>query len=123
MVSLGLFQTPGRTTPLFFSLDIKQLFDGTNYETPVRRTMNLDVTAVEKAEESIDAFIEKRTREKADANKVEDFWREQDRRHQARRRNALRGEWADLSMAEDHARRRAQLMAEGGYEPPSPEAA
>jgi hypothetical protein len=93
MVSLGLFQTPGRTTPLFFSLDIKQLFDGTNYETPVRRTMNLDVTAVEKAEESIDAFIEKRTREKADANKVEDFWREQDRRHQARRRNALRGEW------------------------------
>jgi hypothetical protein len=55
--------------------------------------MNLDVTAVEKAEESIDAFIEKRTREKADANKVEDFWREQDRRHQARRRNALRGEW------------------------------
>ena len=80
--------------------------------------MNLDVTAVEKAEESIDAFIEKRARKMADANRVKEFRAEQDRREQARRRNTLRWEWADyhgrlhkahLSIAEDHARRRALI--------------
>ncbi len=95
--------------------------------------MDLDVGAIEKVEAELDRFVEKRAREKADANKVEEFWAEQDRRERAPRRNTLRWEWADyhgrlhkahLSIAEDHTRRRARLMAEGGYEPgPSGEAA
>jgi hypothetical protein len=44
------------------------------------------VAATEKAEKSIDAFIEKRARERADANKVEELWVESSRRVRERRR-------------------------------------
>lgn len=100
--------------------------------------MDLDVDKIEAAERveaELDRFIEKRAREKADANKVKEFWAAHDRRERARRRDTLRWEWADyhgrlhkahLSIAEDHVRRRAQLLAESGYvhgDGPSGEAA
>ena len=91
-----------------------------------RRDVIDDVDAVEAASAQIDQFIERRARERSDANKVEEFWQEQERCHRERRREANRKLWIDyygsmhrvhLGIAEGHARRRAQLMVEGGFEP------
>jgi hypothetical protein len=85
-----------------------------------------DLEDLEKAEQQIDQFIERRARQRDAANKEEEFWLEQDRRHRERRREANRKLWIDyygsmhrvhLGIAEGHARRRSQLLAEGGYEP------
>jgi hypothetical protein len=95
-----------------------------------------DIEATEKAEKSLDEFINRRAKAKEKANAEEEFWAEQDCRHRERRREANRKLWIDyygsmhrvhLGIAEGHARRRSQLMLEGGYEPDeapeSPEAA
>jgi hypothetical protein len=94
-----------------------------------------DVDAVEKAEAQIDAFISKRAKEREEANKLEEFWAEQERRHRERQREANRRAWIDhhgvmsrlhTGLAAEHADRRSRLLAECGYEPdeaPDPEAA
>jgi hypothetical protein len=125
-------------SPLFFfAQGIKQLFASTNRKTAERRLMigRKDLEDLEKSEQQIDQFIERRARQRDAANKEEEFWLEQDRRHRERRREANRKLWIDyywsmhrvhLGIAEGHARRRSQLLAEGGYEPgeaPGPEAA
>ena len=84
-----------------------------------------DVEALEQAEAQINAFIDRRAKERVDANNLEAFWAEEDRRIRERRREANRKLWIDyygsmhrvhLDIAEGHAKRRSQLMAEGGYE-------
>jgi hypothetical protein len=60
-----------------------------------RGVLNLEMAALEKAEQQIDQFIEKRAREKADANKVEELWAESDRRHRDRRREENREAWRE----------------------------
>jgi hypothetical protein len=84
-----------------------------------------DVDAVEAAEASIDQFISKRAREKADADRVEAAWVESARRHRARRRERNRQEWLGfyehmnrlhLGLAAEHADRRSRLLAECEYE-------
>ena len=94
-----------------------------------------DLEDLEKAEQQIDQFIERRARERADANKEEEFWLEQERRHRERRREANRRAWLDfyehmnllhLGLAAEHADKRSRLLAESGFEPdeaPGPEAA
>jgi hypothetical protein len=88
--------------------------------------MDIDVDKIEAASVSIDAFIEHRARQKADANAEEAAWAESERRVRAKRREENRRLWIDyygrmhhahLGIAEGHARRRSQLLAEGGYEP------
>ncbi len=84
-----------------------------------------DEEAAEKAEKSLDAFINSRSKARETANAEEELWRASERRVRERRRRSNRQEWIDyygsmhrvhLGIAEGHARRRAQLMAEGGYE-------
>jgi hypothetical protein len=94
-----------------------------------------DVEAAEAAEASINQFIERRAREKADANRIEEEWAISEHRHRERRREANRQEWLrfyehmnrlHLGLAAEHADRRSRLLAECGYEPeeaPGPEAA
>jgi hypothetical protein len=128
---------PEKRALSFFTLYIKQLFGTTDPESAERRRMieRTDYDEVERLETELDRFVEKRAREKAEANRTEEFWVEQERRHRERRRAANRKLWIDsygsmhrvhLGIAEGHARRRAQLMAEGGYEldeTPDPEVA
>jgi hypothetical protein len=97
--------------------------------------MDIDVDAIDRVEAELDAFIEKRAREKANANRVDEFWDEQDRRHRERQREENRRDWCDfhrqmqtlhLGLAAEHASRRSRLLAESGYEldeTPGPEAA
>ncbi len=84
-----------------------------------------DVDATERAERDLDAFINRRSRAKDKANTEEELWRASERRVREKRRRVNRQEWIDyygsmhrvhLGIAEGHARRRAQLMAEAGYE-------
>jgi hypothetical protein len=85
-----------------------------------------DVEAAERAEASLDAFINSRSKAKARANEEEELWRASERRVIAKRRLANKREWIDyygsmhrahIVIAEGHARRRAELIAEGGYDP------
>ena len=97
-----------------------------------------DVVASEKAEKSIDLFIEKRSKEAEKANREQKMLEEWDRRARARqlkRQKENRESWIEfhgrrhrvfLDLAGHHADRRSRLMAEAGYEPeetPGPEAA
>lgn len=94
-----------------------------------------DVEAVERAEASIDAFINKRHRGREKVNAEEEAWKESTRRVNEKRRLADRQAWIDhfghmhrlhLALADEHAAKRARLLAECGYEPeefPGPEAA
>ncbi len=89
----------------------------------------------EAVEQALDQFIERRARDREDANREEEAWKESTRRVNAKRREENRLAWIDyygrmhhahLGIAEDHARRRAQLLAEREYEPdeaPGPETA
>ena len=54
-----------------------------------------DVKAVEKVGVELDRFIEKRAREKADANKVEEIWRASERRHRYKIRLANGHAWVE----------------------------
>lgn len=62
--------------------------DTTQDETAERRRMTSgeDFEALERAEQQIDAFIEKRAREAKDAAAIDEAWRESERRHRERRR-------------------------------------
>jgi hypothetical protein len=72
-----------------------------------------DVEAIEAAEASLNQFIERRAREKADANHVEEEWAKQERRHLERRRERNRELWRfwHLSQAERFERTAAELAA------------
>jgi hypothetical protein len=112
------------------------LFVSTGCKTAERRLMigRKDLEDLEKAEQQIDQFIERRARQRDAANEEAAAWAESERRVRAKKREEHRRLWIDyegrmhhahLSLAEWHARRRSQLMAEGGYEevPDPPEAA
>jgi hypothetical protein len=84
-----------------------------------------DVAAVEKAEASLDAFINKRSKAKEKANAEEELWRASERRVREKRWQANRQAWIDhhglmhslhLALAGEHADKRSRLMAECGYE-------
>jgi hypothetical protein len=85
-----------------------------------------DVEAAERAEKSIDEFINKRARDKAEANKEEEELRAVARRIREKRRRDNRKLWIDhhgvmnalhTGLALEHANKRARLLAESGYEP------
>ena len=87
----------------------------------------MDIADLEKAEQQIDLFIERRAREVRDADAVEDLWAEQERRERARRREANRADWiayhahmnaVHSSIAADHADRRSRLLLEAEYDGP-----
>lgn len=93
-----------------------------------------DVDAVEAAEASIDQFIERRARDREDANREEEAWAESTRRVNEKRRRANRQAWLafyehmnrlHLGLAAEHADKRSRLMLEDGNEPDDrpPEAA
>ena len=78
---------------------------------------------VEQASASIDALIERRSREKANANLEADTWRASERRHNERERRVLRAEWfafysrlaASLrTSAERYERRAEELLEDDG---------
>jgi hypothetical protein len=95
----------------------------------------LDPVAAERAEKSIDEFINARSKAKEKANEEEALWRASERRVQERRRQANRQSWLayyehmsrlHTGLAAEHADRRSRLLAEdyaGLDEGPSPEAA
>jgi thiamine kinase-like enzyme len=53
-----------------------------------------DLEAAEKAESQIDAFILKRSRERDDANRIEEAWKESTRRVNEKRLRENRDAWA-----------------------------
>ena len=53
----------------------------------------MDPAHVEKVEAELDSFIERRARERADANKVDELWAESDRRERVRGREENREAW------------------------------
>ncbi len=75
---------------------------------------------VERASDQIDALIEKRSRQRSEANAVEESWKESVRKHNARLRRERQGEWycyfaalADsLRCSADHYERRARELLE-----------
>jgi hypothetical protein len=90
--------------------------------------VEFDVVAAETAEKSIDTFIERRSRSKgkSEANRLEEFWAASNRFANAKKRRENLIAWLDyfehlrelhLRLAEDHAKKRARLLAEAGYEP------
>jgi hypothetical protein len=85
--------------------------------------MELETTeAIEAAEHSINVFINKRARDREEANAVEDLWREGERRHKEKLRRENREAWAcyhahmqalhDALAAEHRAKAEALLVAE-----------
>lgn len=54
-----------------------------------------DVDALERAEQQIDEFIRKRSREKADEQKIAELWAESDRREREKRRRENRRAWLE----------------------------
>ncbi len=84
-----------------------------------RRMMDLfDLEAAEKAESQIDAFILKRSRERDDANRIEEAWKESTRRVNEKRLRENRDAWAahyeamyrtHARLASDHAARALAL--------------
>jgi hypothetical protein len=53
--------------------------DTTDGDTPERRTIALfDVEATKRVEAELDAFINKRSREREEANRTEELWAEQE---------------------------------------------
>jgi hypothetical protein len=80
---------------LFFTLDIKQLFDITEREQAESRRMisREKLEDLEKAEQQIDQFISKRSKAKEKVNAEEEAWKESTRRVNDKRRRANRLEW------------------------------
>ena len=85
-----------------------------------------DFDAVERVESELNLFIEKRARDKEEANRLEAAWAESTRRHNAQRREVNRQSWIayyghmhrlHLGLAAEHANRGSRLMLEAGYEP------
>ena len=86
----------------------------------------LDCEAAEAAERQIDQFIEKRAKDREEANQEEELWRASERRVREKRREENRELWiafhgrqhrAFLDLAAHHADKRSRLLLEGGYDP------
>jgi hypothetical protein len=105
-------------------------------DVEVERSTGLDPFSVERAEASLDAFINSRSRDKKKANSEEEMWRASERRVRAQRRQENRQSWLEyyekmnrlhLGIAAEHADRRSRLLAEDYTGPSSgpnaPEAA
>ncbi len=75
----------------------------------------MDVDHLEKAEQQLDAFIERRPREAKDAEEVEEMWEESVRRDPERRREENRALWVEFHtrLAASHARISADHEARG----------
>lgn len=80
-----------------------------------------DFEAVERVEAELDSFINKRSREREEANRTEAAWAESERRVVERRRETNRERWINyfehmhrlhLDLAAEHANRRSRLMPE-----------
>ncbi len=77
---------------------------------------------VAKASDQLDALIEKRSRQRSEANAVEESWKASVRKHNAKLRRQHRAEWfcywsalADsLRRSADHYERRALELLEDG---------
>jgi hypothetical protein len=83
-----------------------------------------DFDDVERVEAELDKFIEKRAREKREANLIEEEWTRTERRDRQRRREANRLAWLDfyermnrlhLGLAAEHADKRARLIVEAEH--------
>jgi hypothetical protein len=83
-----------------------------------------NVEAVERVEAELDAFINKRSREREEANREEEDWKESTRRVNEKRRRANRCAWVDhhrqinllhLGLAAEHADKSSRLMLETGH--------
>jgi hypothetical protein len=97
--------------------------------------MDIDVDKIEAVEKQLDAFINARSKTKTRANEEEALWKLSERRVQEKRRRKNRQSWLEyyehmnrlhLGIAEEHASRRARLLAEGFSSdegPDTPEAA
>lgn len=72
-----------------------------------------DVVATERAEKSIDEFINSRSKAREKANAEEELWRASERRHRERRRERNRALWRayHLERAECLERTAAELAA------------
>jgi uncharacterized protein YifE (UPF0438 family) len=71
------------------------LFVSKSDDTSERRKMDLDVEAVERVEAELDAFVEKRAREKAEANRIEEEWAESERRVRKKRHHRVNRQAGD----------------------------
>jgi hypothetical protein len=61
------------------TIDDENNMDTTDGDTPERRTIALfDVEATKRVEAELDAFINKRSREREEANRTEELWAEQE---------------------------------------------
>jgi hypothetical protein len=83
--------------------------------------VELDPAKVDAAEQCIDAFINKRARDREAANAVEDMWSANERRHKERRREENREAWAEYhrglalvyhALAAEHAAKVEALIEE-----------
>jgi ABC-type uncharacterized transport system YnjBCD substrate-binding protein len=76
---------------------------------------------------SLDALIERRSRERDEANSIEAMWAKSEQAHREKRQQMLREEWCDfhlkmqqlhLSLADEHASKRSRLLLELAEEVP-----
>jgi len=83
----------------------------------------VDVDHLEKAEQQLDAFIERRPREAKDAEEVEEMWEESVRRDPERRREENRAAWHSFhrhmqelhaTLSEEHRTKAEGLIVAGG---------
>lgn len=56
----------------------------------------MDVETVERVEAELDSFIERRVRERKEADRIEEAWAESERRHQEERRRQTAQEWLEF---------------------------
>jgi hypothetical protein len=71
----------------------------TNPADPDRLAVGVDVERIERAEASLDKFIEARVRERSEQESIEGLWAASDRKDRERRRQDLREAW---SLYHDH---------------------
>ncbi len=83
----------------------------------------MDVDHLEKAEQQLDGFIERRAREAKDAAAVEDLWAQSVRRDRERRREENRAVWHSFhrhmqelhaTLSEEHRTKAEGLIVAGG---------
>ena len=82
----------------------------------------MDPEAIERVEQELDQFVERRAREARDAEKVAELWAESERRVQEKRREENREAWLrherhmerlHLDLADSHRVRAERLLGEG----------
>ena len=99
-----------RKAPLLSNISPKTM---TSLQTVTIGVLSLDVDAIERIESELDSFIEKRAREKEEANLIEAAWAASTRRFNERRRERNRNLWRayHLERAECLERTAAELAA------------